>query len=161
MKARVGNNGHDVFEVRQDAMDVTSRSRPDIAWRHTDAAGHLHRWHVRKAAPAVTMQAPGQAPVQLEVGELVPADAYDPSARYEVPTLVWVQDGLEYWDGDDEPHAVGHRECRQCAAHVQPGYRADDTTQLVPGLRSCYINGVPVDHEEFERRLAATIAEAK
>lgn len=144
MKARIGSNGHDVFEVRQDTMDVTSRSRPDIAWRYTDAAGHLHRWHELKAN-----------------GELVPAAAYDPSARYEVPTLVWVQDGLEYWDGDDEPHAVGHRECRQCAAHVQPGYRADDTTQLVPGLRGCYINGVPVDHEEFERRLAAAIAEAK
>ncbi len=138
MTPRIWKQGDDVFEIRTEMADVTSVSRPDIAWRHTDAAGHLHRWHTLKAD-----------------GELVPAAAYDPSARYEVPTLVWVQDALEYWDGDDEPHAVGHRECRQCAAHVHPGYRADDTTQLVPGLCSHYINGQPVTYWEFMRRWGA------
>jgi HNH endonuclease len=144
----------DVFETRCEMLDVTSNHRPDTAWRHTDAAGHVHQWHVRE--PQVTLQNPGgpEVAIAVEGQRLVPADAYSPAYHYEVPTLAYVQDGVECWDGDDEPHTVGHLECPLCGEHVAPGYCADTITQLMPGLRSCYINGVPVSRDEFERRLA-------
>ena len=123
----------DRFEYGCDMIDVTSLHRPDISWAITDANGHVHRWHTK-----------GQ-----------PATDYSPSETYDTPTLVWVKDGEEYWDGDDEPHDVGHLECKACGAHVEPGYTADAFVQHVPGLRWCRINGEPVTPEEFQSRWEA------
>lgn len=120
------------FECGQNPIDVTSAHRPDTAWRVTDAHGHEHRWHV----------------------DGKPAVSYAPSARYETPTLVWVKDGEEYWEDDDEPHAVGHLECRLCGEHIEPRYRADDCTQYIPGLRWYRIDGRLVSPDEYARRLA-------
>src|SRR6185436_19512973 len=122
--------GADVFEFGQELMDVTSNHRPDTLWRFIDAHGHEHRWYV---------------------GDM-PAASYNPSATYETPTLLWVKDGEEFWDGDDEPHDVGHLECRICGEHVTPRYTADTTTQYVAGLRWFRINGEPVSMDEFQRR---------
>jgi hypothetical protein len=129
----IAHVGPDVFEMQCDLVDVTSLHRPDPTWRHVDAHGHEHRWYV----------------------DGTPAVSYDPSARYETPSLVWVKDGEEFWDGDDEPHDVGHLECRQCGDHVEPRYTADDTRQHIPGLRRYRINGEPVTPEEFARRYKA------
>ena len=127
--------GGDSFSAGCDMMEVTSIHRPDTSWRVIDAQGHEHRWYI---------------------GGLlgVPALSYSPSTRYDTPTLIWVKDGEEYWEDDDVPHDVGHLECRQCGEHVNPGYRADDTHQYIPGLRWYRINGTHVSQEEFERRLA-------
>jgi len=119
------------FATGCDLIEVTSLHRPDTAWRFVDAKGHEHRWYVN-----------GQ-----------PAATYRPEARFETPTLIWVKDGEEYWEDDDEPHDVGHLECRECSAHVKPGYKPDDCTQHIPGLRWFRINGESVSKEEFERRV--------
>lgn len=126
--------GSDVFEMHCDMVDVTSLHRPETTWRFTDAHGHEHRWYVGDK----------------------PATSYSPSERYETPTLVWVKDGEDYWEGDDEPHDVGHLECRQCGEHVQPLYGADQTVQMIPGLRDYRINGERVSEEEFTRRWQAS-----
>jgi hypothetical protein len=123
--------GRDIFETGCDLIDVTSLHRPDPRWRLVDAHGHEHRWYVD--------------------GKL--AVSYRPEAHYETPTLVWIKDGEEYWEDDDEPHPVGHLECRECGERIEPGYTADDTTQQIPGLRWCRINGQLVSREEFDRRL--------
>jgi hypothetical protein len=122
----------DIFETGVEQLDATSAHRADTAWVYRDAHGHEHRWHV----------------------DGKPADAYDPRARYDVPTLVWVKDG-ERIDEDGEPYEVGHLECRECCASVSPGYTADAYTVYVPGLRWFQINGEPVTGEEFARRWAA------
>lgn len=124
---------NDIFEMRRDMIDVTSMHRPDTSWRFVDAIGHEHRWHV----------------------DGKPAVSYNPSARYDTPTLVWVKDGEEYWEDDDEPHAVGHLECRQCGERIEPRYTADSTTQHIAGLAHYRINGESVSREEFELRYAA------
>lgn len=125
--------GQDVFEMTCDLIDATSLSRPDTAWCFIDAAGHEHRWHV---------------------GDL-PATSYNPSGTYHVPSLVWVKDGEEWFEYDDEPHDVGHYECRLCGEHIEPRYRADDTRQQIAGLRHYSINGESVSEEEFRRRWEA------
>ncbi len=122
----------DVFEVHTDMIDVSMLHRPDTAWKHVDANGHAHRWHV--------------------TGHAEPATSYAPPASYETPSLVWVKDGEEYWEDDDEPHDVGHLECRECGEHVSPGYTSDTTQQMIPGLRHYRINGQSVTREDFERR---------
>lgn len=127
---------NDVFEMSRDLIDVTSMHRPDTSWRFVDAVGHEHRWHVNGK----------------------PAESYNPSARYETTTLLWVKDGEEYWEDDDEPHAVGHTECRQCGEHIEPRYTADTTTQHIPGIAHYRINGESVPKEEFERRYATARA---
>jgi len=109
----------DVFEASCDLVDVTSLHRPDTGWRVIDAQGHEHRWYVD-----------GQ-----------PATSYSPSATHELPTLIWVKDGEEYWDGADEPHDVGHLECTQCGEHIEPRYTPDNCTQHIPGLRRYSIHG--------------------
>ncbi len=81
-----------------------------------------------------------------------PATAYRPLNRHETPTLIWVKDGEEYWEDDDEAHDVGHLECRQCGEHIEPRYKPDDTTQHIPGLRRYRINGESVSPDEFQRR---------
>jgi hypothetical protein len=120
----------DVFDGHCDLLDVTSLHRPDTAWVFVDAHGHEHRWHV----------------------DGKPAASYRPDAKHETPTLLWIKDGEEYWEDDDEPHDVGHLECTQCGEHVTPRYTADATTQHIAGLRNYRINGEPVTQEEFERR---------
>jgi|ERR1051325_717103 hypothetical protein len=117
-----------LFESSCDLVDMTSANRPDPSWVFVDAQGHEHRWFTN-----------GQ-----------PATSYDPQLSYEVPTLVWVVDGVEYWDG--ELHEVGHTECRLCGEHIAPRSTPDTCQQLVPGLRHFRINGQPVSKEEFERR---------
>ena len=99
--------------MEHNLIEVTSISRPDTNWSFTDKAGHLHRWHKR--------------------GDLVPATSYYGGYAYEVPTLKWVIDGVEY-DSDGEPFNVGHSECIQCGEHIQPGKCADSTRQFIPGL---------------------------
>lgn len=120
----------DVFEMSFDLMDVTSMRRPDETWRYTDVRGHLHQW--------------------FEDGQ--PMERYRPDRTHDTPTLVWVKDGEEYWEGDDEPHPVGHNECRECGEHIEPRYTADTTTQYVAGLLHCRINGQVATREEFERQ---------
>jgi hypothetical protein len=121
----------DVFESTCDMLDVTSNHRPSIGWCLVDVHGHEHRWYVGDQ----------------------PATVYRPGLKYETPSLVWVKDGEAYWEDDDEPHAVGHLECRLCGEHIQPGYMADTYRQYMPGLRRFRINGVEVLREEFEHRI--------
>lgn len=123
----------DVFDCGTDVVEVTRLHRPDTDWRFVDASGHEHRWYSNG----------------------VPAKYYSASDKYDTPTLIWVKDGEEYWDGDDEPHDVGHLECRQCGERVTPGYTADTSRQYVPGLRWFRINGENVSPEEFQRRYEA------
>lgn len=129
--------GDDVFESGCELMDVTSLSRPDPRWVHVDTHGHEHRW-VNRAG--------------------VPATSYSPSESYDVPTLVRISDGVESFDdGDgyiDEIH-VWHDECRLCGDRVDRGTTADTTTQYIPGMRWCRINGQGVTKQEFEARLKA------
>lgn len=123
-------SGHQ-FEMQCDPIEVTSLHRPDTAWVFTDAHGHEHRWFVGDK----------------------PATSYRPSERYETPSLVWVKDGEEYWEDDDEPHPVGHLECRQCGEHIAPRYRPDDCVQYIPGLKHFYVDGRPVTEDEFKALL--------
>jgi hypothetical protein len=124
------------FETFCDRMEVTQMHRPDPLWSFTDAAGHVHRWHV------------GGEPVTIGM-------AYDPLLPYETPTLVWVKDGEEWWEDDDEPHPVGHLECAQCGDHVTPRYTTDSSRHFIPGLRHFLIDGVEVTEDEFRKRLEA------
>lgn len=119
----------DVFEVSRDIIDVTMFSRPDTAWTHTDASGHVHRWHVGRKV----------------------ATSYDPRLHYHVPNMNRVVDVPAT---DDEP-AQTHYECRKCGEHIRPGYTSDTTRQYVSGIARCAINGQSVSAEEFERRLKA------
>jgi hypothetical protein len=123
----------DTFRQEVSQLEVTSLHRPDTGWIFVDHAGHAHRWHV--------------------AGEQIPATAYNPRHKYEVPTLVWVKDGEEYWEDDDEPHDVGHTECRVCGEHISPRSKPDDCQQFIPGLRRCYINDQPVSADEYDRRV--------
>ena len=124
------STNEDTFEIYRDMMDVTSMSRPNVGCILVDKAGHAHRW--------------------LEDGKL--ATHYNPSAHYEIPSLVWVKDGEKYWEDDDQPHDVGHHECRICGEHIVPPYCADTYQQYAPGLVHYKINGLSVSKEEFERR---------
>lgn len=121
--------GNDLFEAGCELIDVTSMSRPDTSWHDTDVNGHEHQWFTGGA----------------------PAQAYSPSALYELPTLRWVVDGTQYYE-DGEPYEVGHYECNECGEHVTPRSTADTNTQYIPGLRWCRINGEHVSEEEFKRR---------
>ncbi len=125
--------GTDTFEMQCDMLDVTSMHRPDTAWLFVDANGHEHRWFV----------------------DGKPAGDYRATERYDVPTLVWVKDGYECWEDDDEPHDVGHNECSQCGLHIEPRYTADAYTQYAPGMRRYRINGENVPEDEFKRRYEA------
>lgn len=93
-------------QVDRHMIEATSISRPDTDWKFKDKKGHVHRWS--------------------------PEGPYNPSKTYTTPTLLWVKDGVEYWD--DEPHDVGHLECAKCGEHIEPGRKADDTQQYVAGL---------------------------
>lgn len=136
---RITHIGSDTFEIKCDLFDVTSLHRVDTAWRVTDSKGHVHQWFE---------------------GEK-PAVAYNPSSKYLTLTLIWIKDGEEYWEDDDEPHDVGHLECKECGEHIWPGYRADDTTQYIPGIQRYLINDRSVSREEFEQRLTKAIEKEK
>jgi hypothetical protein len=124
----------ETFEIERDLIDATSISRPDTRWRYTDANGHLHAWYVK--------------------GETAPAAQYSPSASYDLPTLLWVVDGVAYYP-DGESYEYGHYECVQCGEHVKPANTADTETQYIAGLLHCRINGTSVSKEEFDRRARA------
>lgn len=126
-----------VFEAYRDLLEVTSLHRPDTSWAFNDAAGHLHRWCVNG----------------------VPADSYDPSAHYGVPSIVWILDGVDY-DEDGEPHEIGHEECRECGESIFPRFKADDTQHYVAGLLHCRIDGMSVTPEEFEHQLRSVFPAA-
>ena len=66
-----------------------------------------------------------------------------------MPSLIWVKDGEEYYEDDDEPHPIGHLECRQCGEHIQPRSTADEFQQFAPGLRWFTIDGRRVSKDEF------------
>lgn len=131
--------GNDTFEQHCDLIDVTSMHRPDTSWIHIDAHGHTHQWH--------QMDSGG--------GDLGPASTYSAARHYFTPTLIWVKDGESWYEDSDEPHDVGHIECKECGEHVTPGYTADSCTQKIPGIRSFRINGESVTVEEFKVRYAA------
>lgn len=116
------------FEMWCDLLDVTSLHRPDPSWRYMDRAGHEHRWWT----------------------EGKPAEGYSPSKSYDTPTLIWVKDGVGYYE-DGEPYDIGHCECRQCGEHIEPRNTADTNTQYIAGLKHCSIDGIEVDIETFER----------
>jgi hypothetical protein len=120
------------FACEYDRIEVTALHRPDETWRHVDAQGHEHRWYTN-----------GQ-----------PVTRYDPNAEHTTPTLVWVKDGEEWYEDDDEPHDVGHTECRICGEHIQPGYTSDKARQFIRGIGHFYIDDEPVPEDEFRRRLA-------
>lgn len=124
----MGHGRERQFHIESEPLDVTSLHRPDPAWHFTDPSGHEHRWHVN-----------GQ-----------PASGYRPSDRYEIPTTRVVQDEPYTDEYGDEVHP-SHLECLQCRATVNPGYTADTTRQYVAGLQRCFVDGVEVSREEFER----------
>lgn len=122
--------------VRDPPIDVTMLHRPDTDWVTVDRHGHEHRWFIR-----------GQ-----------PATSYDPSAHYDTPSLVWVKDGEEGYPDDDEPHDVGHHECRQCGQRIEPGYTADSMRRFIPGLATYYLDGESVTQPEFEQAVREVMA---
>lgn len=132
--SKIQTQSGDVFEMERDLIDVTSMHRPDVGWRFTDARGHLHQWF-----------ADGK-----------PAVSYNPAETHDVPSLVWIKDGVGYYE-DGEPYDIGHNECRKCGEHIAPAYTSDTCTQYVAGLARYYINGEPVQPDEFKRRAEAAI----
>ncbi|MCR4375619.1 MAG: hypothetical protein NUW22_12300 [Acidobacteria bacterium] len=118
------------FETFCDVVEVTSIRRPDTSWRKVDQLGHSHCWYTDGA----------------------PADSYRPDHCYVTPSLVWVKDGETFYEDDDEPHDVGHLECRECGEKIEPGYTADTMSQHIPGMRRFRIDGVSVSEEEFRRQ---------
>lgn len=121
--------GGKTFEVACEMVDVTSISRPDEHWQHTDSAGHVHRW--------------------LFDGK--PGGPYSPRAKTTIPTLRYVVDEV-YWCADcNDEHERGHHECVTCGEHVNPGTCADDFRQFVPGLICYWIDGRSVPKDEFYR----------
>lgn len=88
---------------------------------------------------------------RIEVTSLAPRP--DPSWEYtdhqghvhrwvdgEVPTLRWVEDGVELIDDgdgyfDEEPY--GHDECAVCGEHIEPGLMAPPPyREFMPGYRT-------------------------
>jgi hypothetical protein len=126
--------GDHAFEITREMIDVTSLSRPDTSWRFVDAAGHVHQWFVGDR----------------------PAERYDPSASYVLPTLHAVETG-RWFDEEGEEHVDEEYRCVQCEAVVVPRTRADDTQMFIPGMARCFIDGVRVTKEEFD----AAVKEAK
>lgn len=98
------------IRIEHPLIDASSLHRPDTSWHVVDASGHEHRWYV----------------------DGTPTSSYNPTAKYETPTLVWIKDGEEYWDDDEQPHDVGHLECRQCGEHIEPRYTSDSFQQMIP-----------------------------
>lgn len=129
------HDGSDVYELRRDAISVSSMlPRPDTSWHFFDAAGHDHRWCLTRSY--------GHPP----------AKSYNPIEGYVVPTIVWVKDGETWYEEDDEPTPIGHYECEECKEHIKPGYTTDTDERYIAGKLRCFINDKPVSREEFERR---------
>ncbi len=122
--------GPDVFEAGCDMIDVTSNNRPDTSWRHVDPSGHEHRWFANG----------------------VPAESYNQAAAHDVPSLVWVKTDVGYYE-DGSEYEIGHNECRECGAHVEPRYTADMWQQMMPGRHWFKINGQSVTQEDFAARV--------
>ena len=115
-----------LFEMERDLIDVTCLSRPDESWVHRDPAGHQHRW-LFDGVPGV----------------------YRPQAKATVPTVKWVRTGTGYYE-DGEEYEIGHHECRECGAKVEPGHTADTSKQFIHGLASYYIDGERVSEEHYK-----------
>jgi hypothetical protein len=96
----------DVIETTRPYVEVTRRSRPDTNWHVVDALGHAHAWYVD-----------GQ-----------PARTYDPTWSYELPTLTFVVDYVEYYE-EDVPISHGHHECARCGERIEPGRKPDALTR--------------------------------
>lgn len=125
------------FEAVSEPLEVTSLHRPDEAWKHTDTNGHVHQWEWPSGKRR-----------------------YDPREHATLPTLTRVLTGVEY-DEEGEPFNVYHYECSTCREVVKPGYRADDCRQFIPGIRSYYIDGVPVSEEVFTAEVKAAYPDVK
>lgn len=127
------------FNVSRDMLEVSMMRRPDPSWVFVDSLGHEHRWYV---------------------GEH-PAANYDPQARHITPTLVWIKDGEEFFEDDDEPHAVGHLECARCGQYVKPGYTSDTDRQFIPGIQRFTIDGATVSKQRYLDELAEELRQAE
>lgn len=128
MSAIVAMDGR-AFRLERSMIDATSMNRPDESWSFIDKNGHEHRWHV----------------------DGKPVTRYDPTSKFETPTLVWKHERWGYYP-DGSRYSVGHHRCAQCKARVpNPGTKADDCQQYVPGLTSYYIDDRSVTREEFMR----------
>lgn len=128
--------GDETFDSYTGKMEVTSLSRPDTSWRYVDREGHEHRWYSGG----------------------VPAEGYEPSKRYDVPTLETVEDEPIYVDGDEIPQF--HRECRICRERITPGRCPDTSPQYIRGLSYFSINGASVTEHEFKARAEAAMKRA-
>lgn len=118
--------GGRTFEIHQDLHEVTAMHRPDETWIFVDAQGHEHFW--------------------VFDGVRGP---YSVNANASVPSVVFVKTGEEYWEDDDEPHAVGYEACVQCGEKVVPRFCADQYTQYVRGLKRYRVDGESVSREAF------------
>jgi len=128
--ALVHKDGH-TYEMTRELLDVSSMHRPDLNWKYADPAGHGHFWFCDGDAAN---------------------EPYNPSKTYTLPTLEQVRDG-SWFDEDGEEHPLWHWECTRCAAHIEPGYKADDTRQFIAGLATYRIDGEVVSKDEFMKRL--------
>lgn len=131
MGVHVLHTKHGILEMQRTMMEVTSISRPDIDWRYADPSGHQHAWHV--------------------VGETLPAENYNASKCYIVPSVEFIKTGESCFEDSDVPYSIGELRCKQCAAVVVPGQCPDDTQQFIEGITYYRIDGRGVSKEEFQR----------
>jgi hypothetical protein len=98
------------WHYHRDMFEVTCLSRPDETWKFTDEQGHAHQW-------------------EWPSGDR----RYDPAQPATLPTCVRITDKPYYTEEGDE---IGqfHWECKDCHAHVKPGYKADDHRVYIPGI---------------------------
>ena len=106
MSIRVDGGGDWEVTIQQDIVDATPIDEQDPDWRHTDPAGHEHRYS----------RLPG-----LE--------------RLEVVTVEWVDVGEPYWCEDCcDIHQDAEDRCVECGAVVVPGTRAVVDRRYMAGL---------------------------
>ncbi len=123
-----------LFEISREMLDVTSLHRPNLAWSHTDPAGHTYRWLVQK-----------EKNVWVK-----PGFYYDAMKKYRIFGLLEVV--TEHGDGE-EAWTTSTFFCRRCGAQIRPGFTADDTQQFIPGLARRRINGVSVSERTWNLSL--------
>ena len=103
----ITTNGTDIFESGCELMDVTSLHRPDPGWLAIDSHSHRHRWHADGAI----------------------ATSYSPSKKYETPSLIWIQDGVEYFD-DGVSLPYGHHD-----EHRRQGVSCHSVRRMIVNAR--------------------------
>jgi len=137
--------GEHVYEIQQEMFNASmmSRTRADPDWVLIDGHDHRHNWYTLDRAGVHHARSP-----------------YIEDTVYVLPTMIWVQDSPGSPEDSEEwwpPR--GHWECRLCREHIEPKTITEGPIyRQVPGLRSCYIDGLPVSKEEFYRRLNADLA---